>query len=281
MKSKFKIILWWSFLIIYLEIIYKFFIMKDLLTTNTFSVVLFSIPWIIIFTIITSIFNEKVNKILTIVFSFLIVLITLAQIVYYNFYNSMFSFLSLTTGTGQVMQFYVMIASVIARIWYIFAIILIPYILFLIFKNKLFNFKKNNLKFLISYLLIFILSFLGIILVINKNNEGFYSLKSKSIIIDDKKFIEYYRKKRNVDLIKKLLIIIFHEIEHVIQEKIMNEKLYQSISTLSPTEKYIIKSYYFDELTDQKIGDVLGVAQNTVSYRRRKVLKKLAKFLKN
>lgn len=177
MKSKFKIILWWSFLIIYLEIIYKFFIMKDLLTTNTFSVVLFSIPWIIIFTIITSIFNEKVNKILTIVFSFLIILITLAQIVYYNFYNSMFSFLSLTTGTGQVMQFYVMIASVIARIWYIFAIILIPYILFLIFKNKLFNFKKNNLKFLISYLLIFILSFLGIVLVINKNNEGFYSLK--------------------------------------------------------------------------------------------------------
>lgn len=177
MKNKFKIILWWSFLIIYLEIIYKFFIMKDLLTTNTFSVVLFSIPWIIIFTIITSIFNEKVNKILTIVFSFLIVLITLAQIVYYNFYNSMFSFLSLTTGTGQVMQFYVMIASVIARIWYIFAIILIPYILFLIFKNKLFNFKKNSLKFLISYLLIFILSFLGIVLVINKNNEGFYSLK--------------------------------------------------------------------------------------------------------
>lgn len=177
MKNKFKIILWWSFLIIYLEIIYKFFIMKDLLTTNTFSVVLFSIPWIIIFTIITSIFNEKVNKILTIVFSFLIVLITLAQIVYYNFYNSMFSFLSLTTGTGQVMQFYVMIASVIARIWYIFVIILIPYILFLIFKNKLFNFKKNSLKFLISYLLIFILSFLGIVLVINKNNEGFYSLK--------------------------------------------------------------------------------------------------------
>lgn len=177
MKNKFKIILWWSFLIIYLEIIYKFFIMKDLLTTNTFSVVLFSIPWIIIFTIITSIFNEKVNKILTIVFSFLIVLITLAQIVYYNFYNSMFSFLSLTTGTGQVMQFYVMIASVIARIWYIFVIILIPYILFLIFKNKLFNFKKNSLKFLISYLLIFILSFLGIVLVISKNNEGFYSLK--------------------------------------------------------------------------------------------------------
>ena len=177
MKNKFKIILWWSFLIIYLELIYKFFIMKDLLTTNTFSVILFSIPWIIIFTIITSIFNERVNKILTIILSFIIILITLAQIVYYNFYNSMFSFLSLTTGTGQVMQFYVMIASVIARIWYIFAMILIPYILFLIFKNKIFDFKKNNLKFLISYLSILILSFLGIVLVVNKSDNGFYSLK--------------------------------------------------------------------------------------------------------
>ena len=177
MKNKFKIILWWSFWIIYLEVIYKYFIMKDLLTTNTFSVILFSIPWIILLTIITTIFNERFNKILTVVLSYFITLITLAQIVYYNFYNSMFSFLSLTTGTGQVMQFYEMIASVIARIWYIFIIILIPFILFLIFKNKLFDFKKNNLKFLISYLSIFVLSFLGIVLVVNKNNEGFYSLK--------------------------------------------------------------------------------------------------------
>lgn len=177
MKNKFKIILWWSFWIIYLEVIYKYFIMKDLLTTNTFSVILFSIPWIILLTIITTIFNERFNKILTVVLSSFITLITLAQIVYYNFYNSMFSFLSLTTGTGQVMQFYEMIASVIARKWYIFIIILIPFILFLIFKNKLFDFKKNNLKFLISYLSIFVLSFLGIVLVVNKNNEGFYSLK--------------------------------------------------------------------------------------------------------
>ena len=34
-----------------------------------------------------------------------------------------------------------------------------------------------------------------------KERLGFYSLKSKSIIIDDKKFIEYYRKKRNVDFL--------------------------------------------------------------------------------
>ena len=90
MKNKFKLVLWWTIWIIYLEIIYKFFIIKNLFTINTLSVILFSIPWIILLTIITSIFSEKVNKILTFILSFGITLITLAQIVYYNFYNSMF-----------------------------------------------------------------------------------------------------------------------------------------------------------------------------------------------
>lgn len=56
-----------------------------------------------------------------------------------------------------------------------------------------------------------------------KERLGFYSLKSKVIVIDDKEYLEYYRKKRNVDLINELLIIIFHEIEHAIQVKLMND----------------------------------------------------------
>ena len=177
MKNKFKLVFWWTIWIIYLEVIYKFFIIKNLFTINTLSVILFSIPWIILLTIITSIFSEKVNKILTIILSFGITLITLAQIVYYNFYNSMFSFLSLTTGTGQVMQFYEMIISVILRIWYIFVIIIVPYVLFLIFKNKIFDFKRNNIKYFIGYFIILVFSFVGIVIVVNKSNTGFYSLK--------------------------------------------------------------------------------------------------------
>lgn len=177
MKNKLRIVLWWSFWIIYLELIYKVFILKNVLTINTLSVILFSIPWIIIFSIITSIFNEKVNKVLTIILSFAIMLITLAQIVYYNFYNSMFSFLSLTTGTGQVLEFYEMIISVILRVWYIFVLILIPFILFIIFKNKIFNFNRNNYKYMLSFIAILLLSLLGIFIVVKKDNKGFYSLQ--------------------------------------------------------------------------------------------------------
>lgn len=177
MKNKLRIVLWWSFWIIYLELIYKVFILKNVLTINTLSVILFSIPWIIIFSIITSIFNEKVNKVLTIILSFTIMLITLAQIVYYNFYNSIFSFLSLTTGTGQVLEFYEMIISVILRVWYIFVLILIPFILFIIFKNKIFNFNRNNYKYMLSFIAILLLSLLGIFIVVKKDNKGFYSLQ--------------------------------------------------------------------------------------------------------
>lgn len=177
MKNKLRIVLWWSFWIIYLELIYKVFILKNVLTTNTLSVILFSIPWIIIFSIITSIFNEKVNKVLTIILSFTIMLITLAQIVYYNFYNSIFSFLSLTTGTGQVLEFYEMIISVILRVWYIFVLILVPFILFIIFKSKIFNFNRNNYKYMLSFIAILLLSLLGIFIVVKKDNKGFYSLQ--------------------------------------------------------------------------------------------------------
>ena len=177
MKNKLKIVLWWSFWIIYLELIYKVFILKNVLTTNTLSVILFSIPWIIIFSIITSIFNEKVNKVLTIILSFTIMFITLAQIVYYNFYNSIFSFLSLTTGTGQVLEFYEMIISVILRVWYIFILILLPFILFIIFKSKIFNFNRNNYRYMLSFIAIFLLSLLGIFIVVKKDNKGFYSLQ--------------------------------------------------------------------------------------------------------
>ena len=79
---------------------------------------LFSIPWICILSIITSLFKEKINKFLTIINSTILIIFTLAQIVYFNFYNSIFSFYSLTTGTTQVMQFYDMIVEVMLDIWY-------------------------------------------------------------------------------------------------------------------------------------------------------------------
>lgn len=177
MKNKKIVIhLWWIFYIIFLELVYRGFIIENIFSVNTLIVILFSIPFIVIFSTITTLFNEKVNRVLNIILVSALTLVTLAQIVYYNFYDSIFSFFSLTTGTGQVMQFWQMIIDVILRIWYIFVIILVPYILYLVF-NKKFSYKRPNKTLIISEVLAFILSFAGIFFVVKFDNKGIYSLR--------------------------------------------------------------------------------------------------------
>lgn len=168
--------LWWLFYIIFLELVYRTFIIGNLFSVNTLMVILFSIPFIVIFSTIATLFSEKANKVLNIILTSALTLVTLAQIVYYNFYDSIFSFFSLTTGTGQVMQFWQMIIDVILRIWYIFVIILIPYVLFLVF-NKKFNFKRPNKTIVISEVATLILSIIGITILVHFDNKGIYSLR--------------------------------------------------------------------------------------------------------
>ena len=169
--KKNNMIFWWSFWLLFLEFIYKFFILKNFFTWNTFSVILFTIPWIFIFSIITSIFSKKINRIICLLMTFFIIILTLAQIVYYNFYSSIFSFFSLTGGgTGQVFQFYTMIIEVILRIWYIFLIVLIPVIVAIVFRDKI-KYEKINYKNLIVYFAVFIISLFGIIIDCNIDNS--------------------------------------------------------------------------------------------------------------
>ena len=177
MKKKIKAQFLWVFWIIYLEFIYRIFVVGSFFDKNTLIVILFSIPWIIILSIFLNMFNSKINKFLNAFFLVLITIITLAQIVYYNFYDSIFSFFSFTTGTGQVMQFWEIILDIIFGVWYIFLITLIPVILYLIFNSKLFEYKKMSMKRFVINICIFVLSFVGIILVIKYDNKSIYSTK--------------------------------------------------------------------------------------------------------
>lgn len=177
MKKKLITLFWWFFWIVFLELVYKGFIVKDILSVNTLSVILFSIPLISFLTLICTLFSKIINRLLTIIVSGIIMLFTLAQMVYFNFYNSIFSFFSLTTGTGQVMQFWERILDIILSIWYIFLIVLIPYILFIIFGGKIFSFERNSIKRSIAIIIIAILSFGGITLTVLLDKDEPYPLR--------------------------------------------------------------------------------------------------------
>lgn len=179
MKKKINIFYWWLFWILFLEYIYRIFIIKDFLNINTLIVTVFSFIFITLFSFITNVFCEKANKIITVFLTIIITFFTLAQIVYYNFYNSIFSFYSLTTGTGQVLHFWSMIVEVIVRIWYIFALILIPVILFIIFNNKIFEYKRNKGAMLYTFIIGLIVSMLSSYVLIKKYDKGqLYSLNN-------------------------------------------------------------------------------------------------------
>lgn len=179
MKKKINIFYWWVFWILFLEYIYRIFIIKDFLNINTLIVTVFSFIYITLFSFVTNVFCEKANKIITVFLTIIITFFTLAQIVYYNFYNSIFSFYSLTTGTGQVLHFWSMIVEVIVRIWYIFVLILIPVILFIIFNNKIFEYKRNKGIILYTFIIGLIVSVLSSYVLIKKYDKGqLYSLNN-------------------------------------------------------------------------------------------------------
>ena len=177
MKNKINMTIWWLFLLIFLELVYRFFIVGGFLTVNTLSVILFTIPWAILFGIITSFFNSKINRGINIILSFLVTLFTIAQIVYFKFYHSIFSFFSLTTGTGQVMQFWRQILDVIINNWYIFVIILVPLILIIIFSKKIFNYKRKKLRTILIDLIVMNLFIIGIVFRVYLD-KGDYSLNT-------------------------------------------------------------------------------------------------------
>ena len=152
------------------------FIVGNFFSLNTLSVILFSMTWMAITALIVGLFNEKVNRIISYFILFFYTLITLAQIVYYNFYDSIFSFFSLTTGTGQVMQFWQMILEVMARIWYVFALTLVPLILYYIFNKKIFKFNKLRLKDILLNLVLLVFSLTMILVEVTYDNKGVYSL---------------------------------------------------------------------------------------------------------
>ena len=174
-KKKITSFVWWFFWIIYLEMIYRIFIVGDFFSVNTLRVLVFCIPWIVGLTIITSLLNSKINRIFNIIFTTLLTVLMIAQYVYFEFYQSIFSFFSLTKGTGQVMQFWQQILEVMANNWYVLLLVFVPLVLYYIFNRRLFSYKRPKL---ILFLLLFVFLNCGIIgeLLLIKYDKETYSL---------------------------------------------------------------------------------------------------------
>lgn len=178
MKKKLPLVIYFSFLIIYLELVYKLFVLNNVFSINSLTIILFSIPFIMINTILCSLFNEKVNRGISIILSLFLTFIFVSQYVYYLFYDSIFSVYSVKEGTGQVFgEFFNAIVKMVSDNVLSIIILLMPFILFLIFGKKIFSFNKGKKSLAIESISLLVFIIVSIITVIF-NDKGMYSLKN-------------------------------------------------------------------------------------------------------
>ena len=143
--KKLSLLFYYILFIIYEELVFSCLIYKAF-PTSLWLIILFSLPIAIALNIVSSLFKEKANKIITYILTAFIVILFGAQIVYYSMYESILSFYSIMNG-GQVTEFIDVIFDMILRNWYGILLFIIPIaVLIILHKKKIIDFEKQNLK---------------------------------------------------------------------------------------------------------------------------------------
>lgn len=153
--------------IIYMDICFKLLVFGSIFDISTLYIILCDLVISIVITIIESLFNNKVNKITSIILTTLTSFIIVAQYVYYLYYDAIFSIYSLFHG-AQVFGFIGSIIEVMLGNIFSIVLLFIPLIIFFFIFKKL-NFEKKNFYFniislgtaLIAFILFIFLLHLG------------------------------------------------------------------------------------------------------------------------
>ncbi len=160
-----------SFLIIYLELITKFIILKSF--NGVFYTLVFSVSLIILINILTSLFKEKINSICLFFITVILSIYYGFHGIFYRLFSNIFSLntISLASDIGEFKDLIIDILN--KNIVYI-ALYLIPLIIFLLIHKKL-NFNKiTKCEFIYNFLFLFFFYFLALA-TLYYNKENTYS----------------------------------------------------------------------------------------------------------
>ncbi|MBO4601003.1 MAG: sulfatase-like hydrolase/transferase [Bacilli bacterium] len=163
----------YSFLIISLEIIFKLLMFHRINLDSILYTIIFSLPIILFFTILTNFFREKINKIIFYVSLFLITFLYLFQYVFYRLFSVTFSFHTIGLA-NQAADFSSIIIDSIKMYYLEILAMIAPLIIILIFR-RLIKFYKLIKQVKIMGLVIFLILIGLSILSLGLNKDGLYS----------------------------------------------------------------------------------------------------------
>lgn len=251
MKKKLPLFLHYTFLIIYLEIAYKALVLKNVFSLNTLTILLFSIPFILFATILSSLFNTKINKVISVLNSIFITFIFASQYIYYAFYDSIFSIYSIKAGTGQVFgEFFSAISKmIIDNIWGLLVIIL-PCILFIIFKSKIFDFTRKKVMF-ITEIILLIVFFVITKLTVHFNTNGMYSL--------NRIYNESHAPMITINKVGLLSMEVLDLKRYLFgfEEKLVVDNIHEEKPDIKPEKTYNILDIGFDQLESNEVNETI------------------------
>ena len=225
--------------------------LKNVFSLNTLTILLFSIPFILFATILSSLFNAKINKVISVLNSIFITFIFASQYIYYAFYDSIFSIYSIKAGTGQVFgEFFSAISKmIIDNIWGLLVIIL-PCILFIIFKSKIFDFTRKKVMF-ITEIILLIVFFVITKLTVHFNTNGMYSL--------NRIYNESHAPMITINKVGLLSMEVLDLKRYLFgfEEKLVVDNIHEEKPDIKPEKTYNILDIDFDQLESNEVNETI------------------------
>lgn len=178
--------IFYTIIILYLEVLLKLVMTKQLFNLGLLYLVIFTIPIILLLTILTKSFNPKVNRILSIIMVLIITILFGVQFVYFTLFSVPFSFSSIGMA-DQALDFIAIIKDTLIKYWYYILAILAPFILFCIFNKKI-NYERNTKKRTLVNLASFIVLYLATFTILIPNQQSskqlYFNVDNPIAIID-------------------------------------------------------------------------------------------------
>ena len=163
--------------LLYLDLVFNLFMYDNYLRSSIINIFLFTLCNAGLICIVTSVFNEKVNKIIVYcLYTFLFVWYGL----YYVFYQVLLTPFSVTLlkQTDQVLKFGKNIVISILQNIHVLILFALPLVLLIVFRKKI-KFEKEKLKYILIYLSLFVLAvgiYIANILIQGKEIGSIYNL---------------------------------------------------------------------------------------------------------
>lgn len=186
MKKQIHPCIFYTVIIMYLEILLKLVMTKQLFNLGTIYLVIFTIPIILLLTVLTKSFTPKVNRILSIILMFIVTLFFGVQFVYFTLFSVPFSFSSIGMA-DQALDFISIIKDTLIKYWYYILAIIGPFIIFCIFQKKIDYTrisKKRSLAQLASFILLYLASFTVLVPNQQHSKQLYFNIDNPIAIID-------------------------------------------------------------------------------------------------